>query len=219
MFGLGRVYRMFSYVDLVRGEIALELEERFEITIPDEETDGWLTLGDVARSVVGRVGGTVTETEVFSWVRTLMVEGYGATELAEVTPDGDVFSDYERATTWFLASYPHHLADRSFAGNQNSAESRFGYYCAYYAPSDLTALPPAWRTDKVVSLARGISASLDFSSLSALADALQDAGCDNEIMLDHCRNPHATHIRGCWVIDLVLGEGRYRAKTYRGRRW
>jgi hypothetical protein len=39
-----------------------------------------------------------------------------------------------------------------------------------------------------------------------LADALQDAGCENADILDHCRDAKATHVRGCWVVDLVLGK-------------
>ena len=38
-----------------------------------------------------------------------------------------------------------------------------------------------------------------------LADALQDAGCDNDTILCHCRTEQ-THFRGCWVVDLVLGK-------------
>jgi hypothetical protein len=38
-----------------------------------------------------------------------------------------------------------------------------------------------------------------------LADALQDAGCDNPDILEHCREATAAHVRGCWVVDLVLG--------------
>ena len=37
------------------------------------------------------------------------------------------------------------------------------------------------------------------------ADALQDAGCDNDDILDHCRGD-GPHVRGCWVVDLVLGK-------------
>ncbi len=37
-----------------------------------------------------------------------------------------------------------------------------------------------------------------------LADALMDAGCDNDVVLRHCRNGRR-HTRGCWVIDLLLG--------------
>jgi hypothetical protein len=39
-----------------------------------------------------------------------------------------------------------------------------------------------------------------------LADALQDAGCDNVNVLDHCREERE-HVRGCWVIDMLLGKG------------
>jgi hypothetical protein len=39
-----------------------------------------------------------------------------------------------------------------------------------------------------------------------LADALQDAGCDNEDVLNHCRDANAAHVRGCWVVDLLLGK-------------
>ncbi len=205
---------MFSHVDLVRIEIALEVGERFGVTISDEETDGWRTLGDVARSVVGHADGTATEPEVFDWVRTLIVEGYGDTEAANLTADSDVFSDYDRATAWFgSAPYPHGLEDRCFATNVSLAQARIApYYCAHNAPSDLTALPRAWRTDKVVSLARRMSESLDFSALPILADALQEAGCNDAVVLCHCRNLKATHNRGCWVVHLVLGKGRYKAE-------
>jgi hypothetical protein len=168
---------------------------------------------------VGHAGGAATESEVFEWVRTLIVEGYGDTEVAKLTAESDAFSDYDRATTWFTSCpYPNRLGDRWFAKNPSLARAQFApYYCAYNAPSDLTTLPPAWRTDKVVSLARQMYTSQDFSSLPILADALQEAGCEDSdklhgYMLYHCRDPVATHIHGCWVVDLVLGEGRYRAE-------
>jgi hypothetical protein len=42
-----------------------------------------------------------------------------------------------------------------------------------------------------------------FERLPILADALQDAGCENADILDHCRGP-GPHARGCWVVDLIL---------------
>jgi hypothetical protein len=65
---------------------------------------------------------------------------------------------------------------------------------------------PAWRTETALSLARRMYEARDFSAMPLLADALQDAGCDNADILDHCRDPDATHVRGCWVVDLVLGK-------------
>jgi hypothetical protein len=66
------------------------------------------------------------------------------------------------------------------------------------------AFDPAWRTDTAVTLARQMYDSRDFGAMPILADALQDAGCEDEAILLHCREPGA-HVRGCWVCDLVLG--------------
>jgi hypothetical protein len=63
-----------------------------------------------------------------------------------------------------------------------------------------------WRTSTAVALAQQIYDSRDFSAMPILADALQDAGCNNDDILDHCRAENAIHVRGCWVVDLVLGK-------------
>jgi hypothetical protein len=63
---------------------------------------------------------------------------------------------------------------------------------------------PAWRTDTVMTLARQMYVSEEFSAMPILADALQDAGCDNEDMLSHCRDVTQPHVRGCWVLDLLF---------------
>jgi hypothetical protein len=60
-----------------------------------------------------------------------------------------------------------------------------------------------WRTDTAVSLARQMYESREFGATPILADALQDAGCDSEDVLNHCRG-EGPHVRGCWMVDLVL---------------
>jgi hypothetical protein len=73
-------------------------------------------------------------------------------------------------------------------------------------PSPMTvAFSPEWRTDTAVSLARQMYESREFSAMPILADALQDAGCNDELVLSHCRDANQVHVRGCWVVDLVLG--------------
>jgi hypothetical protein len=62
-----------------------------------------------------------------------------------------------------------------------------------------------WRTDTVLSLARTMYDGRDFSAMPILADALQDAGCEVPDILNHCRSG-GVHVRGCWVVDLVLGK-------------
>jgi hypothetical protein len=63
-----------------------------------------------------------------------------------------------------------------------------------------------WRTSTAVSLAKAMYDSRDFTAMPILADALQDAGCDNDDILNHCRDANGIHVRGCWVVDLVLGK-------------
>jgi hypothetical protein len=61
----------------------------------------------------------------------------------------------------------------------------------------------AWRTSTAALLARGMYESRDFSAMPILADALQDAGCTDDVIREHCQQPDQ-HVHGCWVIDLVL---------------
>src|SRR5262249_54964478 len=65
---------------------------------------------------------------------------------------------------------------------------------------------PAWRTSNVTALAQSIYDDRAFDRLPILADALEDAGCDNADVLNHCRQP-GEHVRGCWVLDLILDKG------------
>jgi hypothetical protein len=67
------------------------------------------------------------------------------------------------------------------------------------------AIDPRWLTSNVVDLANVIYVDRNFDKMPILADALMDAGCDNEDMLSHCRSD-GPHVRGCWIVDLLLGK-------------
>ncbi|MCE9566168.1 MAG: DUF6331 family protein [Planctomycetes bacterium] len=69
----------------------------------------------------------------------------------------------------------------------------------------LPTLEPQWLTSTVTQLTQGIYDDRAFDRLPILADALQDAGCDNADVLNHCRE-NGPHARGCWVVDMVLGK-------------
>lgn len=64
---------------------------------------------------------------------------------------------------------------------------------------------PEWLTTTAVALAKQIEDTGDYSVVPILADALQDAGCNDETLLQCCRVPGNVHVRGNWVVDLVLG--------------
>ena len=76
--------------------------------------------------------------------------------------------------------------------------------CTFDNPFRPVVFSPAWRTDTAVAIARGMYEARDFGAMPILADALQDAGCDNDDVLTHCRDAAQVHVRGCWVVDLVL---------------
>jgi hypothetical protein len=74
-------------------------------------------------------------------------------------------------------------------------------------PFQAPAVEPAWRSSNsgaAIQLAQGIYADRAFDRLPILADALEDGGCTNADILNHCRQP-GEHVRGCWCVDLVLG--------------
>jgi len=74
------------------------------------------------------------------------------------------------------------------------------------------AIAPSWLTPTVLALAQAAyhnrilpAGTLDNAQLAVLADALEDACCDNSDILNHLRQP-GVHVRGCWVVDRLLGK-------------
>jgi hypothetical protein len=77
--------------------------------------------------------------------------------------------------------------------------------CVFGNPFRPVAFDPSWRSPTAVALAARMYDSRDFGALPVFADALQDAGCEHPDVLEHCRSG-GEHVRGCWVVDLVLGK-------------
>jgi hypothetical protein len=78
-------------------------------------------------------------------------------------------------------------------------------------PFHSVSFNPAWRTPTVQALATAAyeerslpSGHLDPDRLAVLADALEDCGCTDEQVLTHLRGPSGPHVRGCFVLDLLL---------------
>ncbi len=77
--------------------------------------------------------------------------------------------------------------------------------CVFGNPFRPVTFDLRWRTFDVVGLARAIYDEKEFERLPILADALMDAGCEDEQIISHCRGD-GPHVRGCWVVDLALGK-------------
>ena len=70
-------------------------------------------------------------------------------------------------------------------------------------PDTEARLATVRRDSNVVALARGIYESRDWSGFVPLRDALMEAGCTDEEVLNHCCR--ANHVRECWLLRLLLG--------------
>jgi hypothetical protein len=97
---------------------------------------------------------------------------------------------------------------RNHVGNADSAHRTMVelLHDVFGNPYHIVALNPSWLrwNDGVVQkLAEAIYRDHRFADLPILADALEDAGCTDAPLLAHCRGDDI-HVRGCWVVDLLL---------------
>lgn len=59
-----------------------------------------------------------------------------------------------------------------------------------------------WNDDCPARMAEYVAERRAFEVLPILADALEDAGCDDADVLEHCRRP-AHHAANCWVLRAI----------------
>jgi hypothetical protein len=114
---------------------------------------------------------------------------------------------------WYVAWSAAYVADDLPDGREGQAK----YQAALVrdiagSPFREVAVAAAWQTPAATALAAAAyddrllpAGHLDAARLSVLADALEDAGCDNTDLVGHLRSP-GPHVRGCWAIDLLLGK-------------
>jgi hypothetical protein len=109
-------------------------------------------------------------------------------------------------TAWTAAYQSRKWHKAWTAAYQSACALQADYFRDIFPPPYYVAgRLPSWVTSTVRALARQIAESGDYSAVPILADALQEAGCDSETVLDSCRRPPHTHVRGDWVVDLILG--------------
>jgi hypothetical protein len=110
----------------------------------------------------------------------------------------------------------HAIAEITRTSREKEIKCQDGFLRDIFSnPFRPVKLDSAWQTANVVALARGIYEECAFDRMPILADALEDAGCTNPEILNHCREP-GVHVRGCWVVDLVLGRS-YRQRGQAGK--
>ena len=102
-----------------------------------------------------------------------------------------------RRKCWSCDGYGTHLGAGPDRGNPTCDE------CGGSGEMVTTCSWLTWNDGVVAKMARCIYDERALDRLPILADALEDAGCDNDEMLNHFRGP-GPHFRGCWALDLLL---------------
>ena len=158
--------------------------------------------------------------------------GQTAVEVAELYADGLAGPDEMRAArlacqgtgdqaSWYAAASNPEIAARNAARSAQAgvvSNPLLGTEAAellaqavlmrdiFGNPFRPSAIEQSWRLPGMVELAQAIYDDRAFDRMLILADAIEKAGCHDSAILAHCREP-GPHVRGCWVLDLVLGKG------------
>jgi hypothetical protein len=77
--------------------------------------------------------------------------------------------------------------------------------CIFGNPFRPASIDSARLSPTVVALAQTMYEERAFDRMPELADALEAAGCHEANILGHCRQA-GPHVRGCWVVDVILGK-------------
>ena len=126
--------------------------------------------------------------------RSALAAASNAQQTANVAEKGA-----EQASLWAAGKGQGQIDEIVWAENLHQAE----FLRDIFNPFHPIPLNPSWQTSTVLALAQGIYQDRAFDRLPILADALQDASCDNPDLLNHLRS-EGPHTRGCWALDLCL---------------
>jgi hypothetical protein len=138
-----------------------------------------------------------------------------AFEVADaLTERKEVGQDAFQHAAWAadLASHPQWIgggvaleaAEAAGTENENVAQANF-VRCLVGNPFNVITFDPFWLSPAVVGLASSIYEHQVFTRMPDLAVVLKARGCDNADILEHCRQ-NENHVRGCWVVDAILGK-------------
>jgi hypothetical protein len=183
-----------------------------EVDVAERFADGLVTRKALKRmsSKLGARGGYSS-----AWALNNALHAVMTIQAQEAAQDGSVF-----VGTYFYFHTIEGLKGTSVSDQQRAVGAKSAEREAQTLilqdvvgnPFQPVSLAPAWLAPSVRSLAQAAydnrllpSGQLDHTGLAVLADALEEAGCDNGDILSHLRG-QGPHVRGCFVLDLLLGK-------------
>jgi hypothetical protein len=150
----------------------------------------------IARGVTARAGWDAAwETSNAVIVKAARDAAWEAVRNAARNRSGNADPDASRKEAWEAAA------------NLERQKQSDSLRCVFGNPFWLVAVESgwlAWNGGMVPALAQAVYEDYRFDRMPILADALEEAGCTAAPLLAHCREPHE-HVRGCSVLDLLLG--------------
>jgi hypothetical protein len=186
--------------------LALACCRRIEPLLPNEQSKA--VINALERYIEGQ-----STAEGLAEARRIAAESYfdemtKANDLAfaAVVMMGDSVVDTmmtaAEATAWVKVGTPDAISELEEREQANLLRDIFGNP---FRPTVVAGSVLAWNDECIVHLAKGIYEERAFDRLPILAGALEEAGCTDADILNHCRQP-GEHVRGCWVVDLLLGK-------------
>jgi hypothetical protein len=191
------------------------------IAVSEQYADGAADLGDLlaaweeaeeARRAVFEAGtgrGEVTAAEAASGLgqelRDVAGAGYAALAAGIAARRKAAVCWWENENRVRLGQRRAVIGDVYAKERQAQADILRELFGDLFHPPALDAAWMAWNGGAVRKIARTVYDGRRFADLPVLADALEDAGCTNRDLLDHCRGG-GEHLRGCWLLDLLLGK-------------
>ncbi len=192
-------------------DLLLDERSRKAIDAADQYADGLISVEDLA--VIHDAARSARKTVK----RTIPLAGFSpafnAARAAETVAENSVESAIA-AVTWVASAIGNQAMPDPADGDFDDAYEAIWHYKMFYAcpflrdlfayplrsiPFDLSLL-----TLTVVQLAQAIYDERAFDRLPVLADTLEEAGCTNADILNHCRSDGRPHVKGCWVVDSIL---------------
>jgi hypothetical protein len=196
-----RKLRLFQIACCRRIWDLLPNDHREAVCVAEQYADG--QVGDKKRVAARKRISTIAKNASLLEINV----GYAAFETLEKTV-------FKRLPFLGCAVVFGRVADKSARGKKGAYQKAYQaeeaaeadlLRCVFGNPFRRTAFKAKWKTADVIALAQQMYDSRDFIAMPVLADALQDAGCDDEAILKHCGGP-GPHFRGCWPVDMLLGK-------------
>ncbi len=185
LFACGCCRQIWDYIEDPRCRTAVEVAELYSDGVATEQQfdSAFDAVEEACDEIIASYPQTIKESAAY------------AAQMALRTP-----SDVYYPVAWVLAR-----AYGSGPTGQYLAQLADLFRDVFDNPYDPASVQTSWLTDQVRKLAYTIYNERAFSRMRELATALEETGCRDSRILDHCRN-ESVHVRGCWVVDALIGK-------------